>query len=72
MYTKIIILLWSCVGCGLEQIEYKFDQKYTFCCDMGDVIREDITTHYWEYEGDPAKQGYYTDDGKLFVGVMCE
>ncbi|WDQ27619.1 hypothetical protein EXVC031PHodr_038 [Pelagibacter phage EXVC032P Baldr] len=39
---------------------------------MADIIREDISTHYWEYKGDPARHGYYTDDGKLFVGVMCE
>jgi len=73
MYEKLFALLIACTGCPIEKIEYKFDKNYMFCGDYGDVVRESISKHYWEYiEGDPFSHGYYTEDGKLFIGVYCE
>ena len=73
MYTKIIVFLLAGTNCELERITFPFNNdKYIFCGDMADEIRPKIATYYEYIEGERDYQGWYTKDGKLFVGVRCE
>jgi len=67
--TKIIIFILACTTCDLTKITYPFNNdKYVFCGDMGNEIRNNIST----YNDNLEIQGWYTKKGYLFVGFRCE
>ena len=67
--TKIIIFILACTNCDLTKITYPFNNhKYVSCGDMGNEIRNNIST----YNDNLEIQGWYAKKGYLFVGFRCE
>jgi len=62
----VIILLLS--STGLEEIRLTGNN----CGIIAENWRAANTTHVWEVDGDPKRQGNYTKDDKLLVGYICD
>jgi len=71
MFKTITILLLACTDCGLTKITYQYDNQKINCGDMADAIRLETTTYKENVNDDPTLQGWYTDNGLLFVGSIC-
>ena len=66
---KIIIFLLACSTCELEEIELLKPINISYG-DFGNKIMN-ATAKYYE-ETETISQGWYTKEGKLFVGYRCE
>lgn len=73
MLTKITIFILACTSCELTKITYPFNKdKYVNCGDMLNDIRINMATYKLEVNGDKTLQGWYTKEGYLFIGGICE
>jgi hypothetical protein len=66
---SLIIILLSLTG--LEDLKYPIKPGLT-CEEHAAMWRETHVTYHESRTADPKLQGYYTPDGKLFVGYYCK
>lgn len=65
VFKTITILLLACTDCGLTKITYQYDSQKFTCDKMLEKIRLETTTYNDDING------WYTDNGLLFVGSIC-
>ena len=66
---SVIILLLSIAG--LEDLKYPLKAGLT-CEEHATLWRETHPTDHGSRNNDPKQQGFYTKEGKLWVGFYCE
>jgi hypothetical protein len=64
----LIILLLS--TSGIEETKLKINNLN--CGEVAHAWVDVNMTYYPQVKGDPKRQGYYTSDGKLLIGWICE
>ena len=68
MKTLIILLLTTS---GLEQIKYPIKKNLT-CEQQANEWRDTNTKYYDSRNTDHKHQGWYTKEGNLWIGHICE
>ena len=67
---KFVIILLLTTG-GLEQIKYPIEKGLT-CEDQAYKWRDANVKYYDEGNTAHGPQGYYTKEGNLWIGHICE
>ena len=67
---KFVIILLLTTG-GLEQIKYPIESGLT-CEGQAHKWRDANVTYYDSWNTDQRPQGWYTKEGNLWIGHICE
>ena len=67
----LIVLLLSCTDCPYSEISHEIHATLS-CSETGQKIVEEISTYYYERNGNPKLQGWYTSKGELVIGFYCD
>ena len=67
---KFVVILLLTTG-GLEQIKYPIESGLT-CEGQAHKWRDANVTYYDSQNTDQRPQGWYTKEGNLWIGHICE